>query len=101
MVEQKDSIAYRIIAVIAVFLPIAIISVLLRLHVRRNIMRALGVDDALMVFALVSYETSKDRPEYRDNKSSVGYHGFRSFIINRHLPWIRTACQVPHSSTSS
>ena len=51
----NDSISYKIIVVIAVFLPIAVVSVVLRLHVRRNMMHALGVDDVLMFIALVSY----------------------------------------------
>ena len=54
---QDENESYKLIIVIALFLPIATILVLLRLYVRRNITHSLGIDDALMVFALVRVVT--------------------------------------------
>ena len=53
---QDENISYRLIVVIALFLPIAIVLVLVRLHIRKNITHNLGIDDGLMVFALVWVE---------------------------------------------
>lgn len=50
--ESQRNMAVKTVA--AVFMPVAVIAVMLRCYVRAFIVRAFGLDDAAMVFAVVS-----------------------------------------------
>lgn len=62
--ESQRNLAVKTVA--AVFMPVAVIAVMLRCYVRGFIVRAFGLDDAAMVFAVVS--DSQDRNCLKDGE---------------------------------